>query len=159
MMTFEEVKEIALNTIQQFTKEGISDPDLLNWLERLNIEDEIEMKKEIDYYDDPNYNLYRDHQKVRELKREKGGWFSSKYLDKVKSLLATYPDNHQTIIKNLNLSKASYYRLLHKQNCQRTHFADQRRSQRKSKNFTRDGVVFVNNLVSPPTFPITLKEI
>ena len=106
MMTLEEVKEIALNTIQQFTKEEISEPDLLNWLERLNIEDEIEMKKEIDYYDDLNYNLFRDLQKVGELKREKGGWFSSKYLDKVKSLLATYPDNHQTIIKNLKLSKA-----------------------------------------------------
>ena len=78
MMTLEEVKEIALNTIQQFTKEGISEPDLLNWLERLNIEDEIEMKKEIDYYDDLNYNLFRDLQKVGELKREKGGWFSSK---------------------------------------------------------------------------------
>ena len=78
MMTLEEVKEIALNTIQQFTKEGISEPDLLNWLERLNIEDEIEMKKEIDYYDDLNYNLFRDLHKVGELKREKGGWFSSK---------------------------------------------------------------------------------
>ena len=71
MMTLEEVKEIALNTIQQFTKEGISEPDLLNWLERLNIEDEIEMKKEIDYYDDPNYNLFRDFQNVGELKRKK----------------------------------------------------------------------------------------
>ena len=82
----------------------------------MNIEDEIEMKKEIDY-DDPNFNLFRDLQKAGELKREKGGWFSSKYLDKVKSLFATYPDNHQTIIKNLKLSKALYYRLLHKQNC------------------------------------------
>ena len=152
------MKEIALNTIQQFTKESISEPDLLNWLERLNIEDEIEMKREIDY-DDPNYNLFRDLQKVGELKREKRGWFSSKYLDKVKSLLVTYPGNHQTIIKNLKLSKASYYRLLHKQNCQRTHCADQRRSQRESKNFTRDEVVFVSNLVSPPTFPIILKDI
>ena len=158
-MTLEEVKEIALNTIQQFTKEGISEPDLLNWLERLNIEDEIEMKKDIDYYDDPNYNLFRDLQKVRELKREKEGWFSNKYLYKVKSQLATYSDNHQTIIKNLKFSKASYYILLHKQNYQRTHCADQRRSQRESKNFTRDEVVFVSNLVSPPTFPITLKEI
>ena len=60
MMTLEEVKEIALNTIQHFTKEGISEPDLLNWLERLNIEDEIEMKKEIDYYDDPKIIIYSE---------------------------------------------------------------------------------------------------
>ena len=54
-----------------------------------------------------------------EFERKKGTWFTSGYIERIRNLMIKYPDYHKTIIKILKMSKASYYRLMHRSNIEK----------------------------------------
>ena len=101
--SLEEIKKIAKSTIDQFWEENIDYSRFVNRFARLNIENDVEMEKEINNEENINYRLFKDLLEIEEEGRHKGKWFNSKYLQKVGELLALYPNDRQTIIRNLKI--------------------------------------------------------
>ena len=105
------------------------------------------------------YQILQNINEIDNIERRKGSWFSTEYIENFRNLLAKYPDDHQTVIRALKISKLSYYRLMHKLNSQETFKIDLRRLKREEKALSKIEEKFLEILVTPPTYPITINEI
>ena len=93
--------------------------------------------------------ILQDINEIDNIERRKGSWFSTEYRENVRNLLIKYPDDHQTIIRALKISKSSYYRLMHKSNSQETFKSDVRRLKREVKALSKIEEKFLEILVTP----------
>ena len=158
-MSSESVKRLAAGTIKLLWRNGDQVDQLLNDFMQLDIDaDILEQKHDIQQID-KGESLYYDILSLKEWKREKQKWYKSEYIEQIRCLLRKYPDNHQTIIKALQIPKSTYYRLMKTPNNPKTIKYDRRRNTRDSSKLTELEQAYVKVLVKPPTEPITVDNI
>ena len=158
-MDLDEVKLLSKTHIEEFLGYNRGGNQLVSQFRIMNL-GEI-AKNEI--YNEPSksqhYHLFINIKNLGELERKKGTWFTSGYIERIWNLMIKYPDYHQTIIKTLKISKASYYRLMHRSNIRETRETDQRRIKREAKALNKIEEQLLETIVTPPTYPLTLNEI
>ena len=158
-MDLADVKSLAETNIQQFLEEDKNGDNLIDRLMQMNLGMPPRNKVSVESRKSLYIQILQDINEIDNIERRKGSWFSTEYIENVRNLLTKYPDDHQTIIRALKISKSSYYRLIHKLNPQETFKSDVRRLKREEKSLSKIEEKFLEILVTPPTYPITINEI
>ena len=158
-MDLADVKSLAETNIQQFLKEDKNGDNLIDRLMQMNLGVPSRNKVNVESRKSLYIQILQDINEIDNIERRKGSWFSTEYIKNVRNLLTKYPDDHQIIIRVLKISKSSYYRLMHKLNSQETFKSDVRRLKREEKALSKIEEKFLEILVTPPTYPITINEI
>ena len=158
-MDLADVKSLAETNIQQFLEEDKNGDNLIDRLMQMNLGVPSRNKVSVESLKSLYIQILQDINEIDNIERRKGSWFSTEYIENVRNLLTKYPDDHQTIIRALKISKSSYYRLMHKLNSQETFKSDVRKLKREEKALSKIEEKFLEILVTPPTYPITINEI
>ena len=111
-MSSESVKRLAVGTIKLLWRNGDHVDQLLDDVMQQDIDTDILKQKHDIQQIDKGASLYYDIFCLKEWKWEKQKWYTSEYIKLIRCLQRKYPDNHQTIIKTLQILNSTLYKLM-----------------------------------------------
>ena len=149
----------ATGTIKFLWRDGDQVDQLFDDFMQLDVDANIlEQKHDIQKID-KGESLHYYILSLKKWKREKQKWYTSEYIEQIRCLIRKYHDNHQTIIKELQISNSTFYRLMKTPNNPKTIEYDRRRNTRDSAKLTELEQAYVKVLVKPTSEPIKVDNI